>query len=450
MGKSVPPHLLVERALALVPDFEEFLPLADAVIGASRVDSEKVWARSGEYSTLGKRVVDPGRLDELLPVLLEKSQQRLRELFGLVHSAIREQRGGNLAGAVELLVRAGEMEEAEQRLEKAESIYHMALDLCQELRETAPHALVLRRLGRTARTAGRLDAAWERYEQSYELAVDGMDVPGQVIACQGLGNVCDDRGERERARLWWERGLERAAGLEQPELEWPFYTNLSVLTMLEGDLAEAERLLGRARDCIERTGAPGAMLYWQNNRGLLLLEHGDVAGAETVFRDALQHCRNEPHWEMVMRINRGECLMRQGRLFEAGDEARRAEEIAIRHRFVPDLVDVYALLGSIARERCDDEGFVFYEQALQVCRERGVPAKLEAGVLHGYGRLHSSCGRPEEGRGYLEAARDTFASLGLIPELAQVEDDLARLLAVPFQIEADPAPVAGAGVAEPV
>jgi hypothetical protein len=48
-----PPHLLVERALALVPDSEEFLPLSDALIGSSRVDREKVWARSGAYATLG-------------------------------------------------------------------------------------------------------------------------------------------------------------------------------------------------------------------------------------------------------------------------------------------------------------------------------------------------------------------------------------------------------------
>ena len=426
MGKSVPPHLLVERALALVPDFEEFLPLADAVIGASRVDSEKVWARSGEYSTLGKRVVDPGRLDELLPVLLEKSQQRQRELFGLVHSAIGEQRAGNLAGAVDLLVRAGEMEEAEQRLEKAESIYQMALDLCQDLRETEPHALTLRRLGRTARTAGRLEQAWARYEQSYELAEDGMDVPGQVIACQGLGNVCDDRGERGHARMWWERGLERAAGLDQPELEWPLYTNLSVLSMLEGDLADAERLLVRARDCIERTGAPGAMLYWQNNRGLLLLKHGDAAGAEGVFRDALPDA-GEPHWELVMRINLGESLLRQGRLFEAGEEARRAEEIAIRHRFVPDLVDVYSLLGCIASERCDDEGFVFYEQALNVCRERGLPAVKEAGVYHEYGMLHLACGRLPEAEAYLEQAREVYRDLGLGQELVKVDRDLVEV-----------------------
>ena len=425
MSKAIPPHLLVERALALVPDYEEFLPLSDAVIGASRVDLEKVWARSGAYATVGKRVVDPARVDELMRQLLERSQQRLSELFNLVLGAIREQQGGNAATAAEMLVRAGEMEEGERRLEKADRIYRMALGISRDLRDKEPHILALRRLGRTARTAGRLDEAWGWYEQSWQLAVDAMDTEGQVIACQGLGNVCDDRGERERARLWWERGLEMATGMDQPALEWPLYINLSVLAMLEGELAEAERLLERARERMERTGSPGARMFWMNNRGLLLLEHGDLAAAEAMFREALGEA--EGHWELTMRVNLGEALLRRGRLLEAADEARRAEEVAIVHRLVPDLIDVYNLLGAIARERSDEEGFVFYEQGLRVCQERALPRKTEAAVLHGYGLLHCACGRPEEGRGYLDAARDVYRDLGFAPELARVERDVARL-----------------------
>jgi tetratricopeptide (TPR) repeat protein len=425
MSKAIPPHLLVERALALVPDYEDFLPLSDAVIGASRVDLDKVWARSGAYATVGKRVVDPARVEALMHQLLARSQERLRELFDLVLGAIREQQGGNPAAAARLLIQAGEMEEGERRLEKADRIYRMALGLCQDLREKEPQLLALRRLGRTARTAGRLDEAWAWYEQSWQLAVDAMDLEGQVIACQGLGNVCDDRGERDRARRWWERGAEMAAGLDRPHLEWPLFINLSVLSLLEGDLAEAERLLVRARERMERAGAPEAWIFWLNNRGLLQLEHGDPVAAEAVFREALPEA--EGHWELTIRVNLGESLLRQDRLLEAEDEARLAEELAIVHRLVPDLIDVYNLLGAIARGRGDEEGFVFYEQALRVCHERALPRKTEAAILHGYGQLHHACGRPEEARGYLEAARDVYRALGLAPELARVEQNLRAL-----------------------
>lgn len=426
VSKSVPPHLLVERALALVPDYEDFLPLSDALIGASRVDSDKLWARSGAYATVGKRVVDPARVEEMVRVRLDRSQQRLRELFDLVLGAIREQQAGNPATAAEMLVRAGEMEETARRLDKADRIYSMALGISQDLREKEMHVLALRRLARSARTAGRLEEAWNWYEQSLQLAAGALDAEGQVIACQGLGNVCHDRGERDGARMWWEQGLQLAAGVDQPALEWPLYINLSALSMLEGDLAESERLLDRARERMEQSGAPDARMYWLNNRGLLLLEHGDSAAAETVFREALVEA--EGHWELTMRVNLGEALRVQTRLLEAEDEARRAEEVAIVHRLVPDLIDVYNLLGSIARDRCDEEGFVFYEQALRVCHERALPRKTEAAILHGYGQLHLACDRPEEGRGYLEAARDVYRALGFAPELGRVEENLGKLV----------------------
>lgn len=421
-----PAHLLVERALALVPDAEEFQPLSEAVIGSSRVDRDKLWARSAAYATLGKRVVDPARLAEMIPSLVERSQERLQELYDRVLEAIRHEQVGDLAAAAHALVSAGEVEEADGRLEKAEKIYRMALEVSSDLRDKGPQVLALRRLGRTARAAGRLDEAWEWYERSHQLAVDQMDLAGQAVACQGLANVSDDRGERERARIWNERGLEIARGLRDAGLEWPFYTNLSVLAIQQGEPAEAEALLARAKERIEAAGGGDALIFYLNNRGLLLTEHGDLGEAEAVFRDALARAP-EPRWEATVHCNLGEVLLRQGRLFEAQEEARRSEEIAIVHRLIADLVGVYGLLGGIARARCDEEGFVFYEQALNVCHERGLPRKDEAAVLHGYAMLHAACGRPAEARAYLEVARGVYEELGFVPELGRVERDLASL-----------------------
>ncbi len=416
-------HLLVERALALIPDSEEFLPLSDAVIGTSRVDSDKVWARSGAYATVGKRVVDASRLRELVPRLAERARERLEGLFTLVLQAIQEQEAGNAAAAAGTLVRAGEMEEVDRRLDKAERIYTMALEIARDLREKGPHVLALRRLGRVTRAAGRLEEAWSWYEQSYVLSENQLDLDGQVIACQGLGNLCDDWGRREQARSWYERGLRLARGSEDPRLEWPFYTNLSILALNRGDLAEAEELLERARACIEATGDEGAMLYWYNNRGLVLLEGGQTGAAEAIFREGLARCRNL-FWEILLRCNLGDALVRQERLFEAEEEARRAEEAAVSGRYIPQLVEVYQLFGRIARARCDEEGFVFYEQALVVCRERGLPPVKSAGLYQEYGLLHLSCGRLPEAQAYLEQARDAYAELGLARELERVEEEL--------------------------
>lgn len=422
----MPLRLLVEKALALVPEGEEFLPLADAVISASLADREKVWARSGSYSTLGKRIVDPARINELLPAIAGRAQQRLQELFTLVVQAIQEQQSGNLAAAAALLVEAGELEEVDRRFEKAERIYQMALEIARDLREKEPQILALRRLGRLARTAGRLNEAWTYYEQSHDLSVDALNPAGQVIACQGLGNICLDRAQRDLSRSWYERGLKLARELDDPELVWPFYMNLSGLAIQQGEFTEAEIFLAEARAHIDRARDDGAIPFWYNNRGSILLEHGDPAGAERVYREGLAKS-SDPFWQMAIRVNLGQALVRQGRLFEAEEEARHAEELAIIHRFIPDMVDVYDLLGSVARARCDEEGFVFYEQALEVCRERDLPPVKEAGVYHGYGRLYQACGRPVEAIAYLSRAREIYAELGLTAELGRVTSDLEDL-----------------------
>jgi len=416
-------RLRVEQALALVPDFDEFLPLTDALIGASRADEEKTWASSSPYATLGKRVVHASQLAELVPRLTERVQQHLHQLFTLVLGGIAEQEGGNHAGAAERLIRAGELEEGVRRFRQAERIYHLALDLARDLREKGPHILALRRLGRVCRAQGRLDEAEAWYTQSYQLSVDQLDLAGQAIACQGLGNLCDDRGQRERSRAWYERGLALARGLDDPALVWPFYTNLSVVARKSEDLDRAEALLAEARERIAAAGDGAALFFWYNGKGQVLVARGDAAGAVRLYTEALGQ-KPEPFWEMTLRINLGHARIAQDRLFEAEEEARRAEELAIVNRFVADLVDVYELLGSIARARRDGEGFVFYEQALEVCRERGLPPKTEAAIYHGYGRLYLECGQAPDAVPYLERARDLYAGLGLDIELARVSDEL--------------------------
>lgn len=419
----MPQQLLVERALALIPPADEFLPLSDAVIGTSHADRGKLWAKSNDYATLGKRVVDPARLRARIPALAARVQQRLEELYSLVLDAIEAQQAGDLAGAALKLVQAGELEEAERRFERADAIYALALELAQHLREKEPQILALRRRGRVARAAGRLDDAWTWYDQSYQLSLDQMQIPGQVIACQGLGNVCDARGERHRARAWYERGLKLGHGLNEPALTWPFFTNLSVIAMLDGRLAEARALLGTARDQIERTGDPGAMLYWYNNRGLLLLENGDAEAAEAVFREALPRAA-DAFWQLTLRTNLGQALLRQARLFEAEAQAREAEELAIVHQLIADLVDVYTLRGAICEARGDEEGFVFFEQALAVCRQQKLPPVAEARVYHGYGTLYLRCGRAAEGEAYLRHAETVYQRLGLETELRRVRAEL--------------------------
>jgi tetratricopeptide (TPR) repeat protein len=142
-----------------------------------------------------------------------------------------------------------------------------------------------------------------------------------------------------------------------------------------------------------------------------------------VYRQALE-LPVQPLSELTLRVNLGHALAEQSRLLEAEEEARRAEEVGIVGRLVSDLVDVYDLLGTIARHRRDEGGFVFYEQALSITRERALPSRVEALLYHGYGRLQLACGTPDEALAYLERSGRIYRSLGLAPELAAVLADL--------------------------
>lgn len=437
--------LLVERALALVPRLDEYLPLIDTIIGTSATDHQKLWTRSNEYATVSKRIIDTAVLRQQVPEIAERAKDRLQQLYGLIVEAIDAQQSGNPAAAAEALVRAGELEEAGQWYDKAEQFYSLALHVAENLKNSEPRILALRRLGRASRSMGRLHEAWEWYEQSYNLAEAALDVPGQVIACQGFGNLCDDWGQRVRARAWYATGLARAAPLQRPDLTWPFHTNLAALAIQDGDLAHAEAELALARKTIEAAGAGPAMLFWYNNQGLLAQGRENPAAAEKVYREGLQHSQT-PFWEMRLRINLGQSLVSQGRLFEAAEQARRAEDLTILYRTISFLVDVYLLLGAIAREQKDEDGFVFYEQALGVAREQNLPPIKVSGVYHQYGLFLLACCRDAEGLTHLEHARELYHELQLPVETAKVEADLLAAGARPGKLrpeeaEAEPVPL---------
>ncbi|HEX2090783.1 MAG TPA: tetratricopeptide repeat protein [Longimicrobiaceae bacterium] len=415
-------YVPVEHAVSLIPHTTEFLPLINAVIGASGPDRRHTWDRSGKYATVCKRVVDPAGVRERIPALAAQVRERLQELFSLVMEAIRAYQAGELEVSAATFVRAGELEEGEGRLAEAERLYLLALEVAEAADDRRPEILALRRLGRAAHAAGRLAESRDRYERSYFLSVRTRDLPGQAAACRSLGAIWAEQGRWADARAWYTRGMQLAGRLD-PELRYPFLCRLAALALQVGDLDEAEAQLEQARQAIEATGVEQDTAPWHHTRGLLLDARGDLPGAERAYREGLDRVR-QPACEIRMRVDLGHNLVRQGRLFEAREEARRAEEMAIRRRLVPALVGVYGLLGAVAREQCDEDGFVFFEQALELCREQELPKVHEAAVYHEYGLFLQSCGHASEAPAYLELARELYREMGLAREVERVSADL--------------------------
>jgi tetratricopeptide (TPR) repeat protein len=341
-------------------------------------------------------------------------------------AAVRAAGEGDWAGAARALVAAGEAEESARRLPQAAQLYRRALELGRKPRDRRAEGLAWRRLGRVLRLSGRLDDAATHYRRGLEVADAEGDLEGVVIAAQGLGNVAVDRGLWDEAGRWYEDGLAKLDGASPSLLHWQLCNNLAVAALRSGRLDESEAWLRRAEQLGAALGAEASPAIVENNRGRLHAARGDDAAAETSYRRALDaveggftRCR--------LLVNLAETLLRRGAVTEAEAAARRAEAAAIEYRLAQPLADAYRVLGQIARHRGDAEGFLFFEQALDLCREYALPEVEYAATQYEYGLSEAALGLGESARARFERAREIFQRLGSLAEVQRASEALARL-----------------------
>jgi tetratricopeptide (TPR) repeat protein len=415
----------VEQAMELLPDTDDLIPLRAAVAGAAEVDGSLAWSGSEAYATLDTRLLDAEALEAALPEVVERVRARVEAVYGRVAAALRAAAAGDDAGAARALVEAGEAEEGAGRLDAAAELYRRAAELGRRPRDRSAEGLALRRLGRAARARGELDRSLRLYHDGYGIAEAMGDAEGMVVACQGMGNVLSDQGRWEEAAGWYARGLGRV-GESRGRTRWQLEINLSNVARRAGRVEESEDWLKRAERTAEALGDDAARVYLRNALGLLRWARGDAAGAEAAYREALADA-GAPAERATVLINLAEALVGQLRLKEAEATVRELERTALAYRLVGYLPHAYRALGAVARERRDAEGFVFYEQALTLCAQEGLPEMETALTQEEYGWFESELGSRESATARLEEARAIFARLGSGPELARVEERL-RLL----------------------
>ena len=132
--------------------------------------------------------------------------------------------------------------------------------------------------------------------------------------------------------------------------------------------------------------------------------------------------RGLPALDCFVLENLGEALFALGRTLEAAEEVREAEREALAAGVTTKLPEVYRLLGRIAYARGNGEGFVLFERALEVSRERHLPPLEEALTLDAYA---SSLRRPEDsGRAdeLRSRAAEIFRRLGIAGSREQWAD----------------------------
>jgi tetratricopeptide (TPR) repeat protein len=420
--------LKVDAALKAIPETDDLAHLREALLSASRADGGLAWGSGEEYATIGVRTADLAALESQVGALADRVRRRVEAVMRHTVRALAALERGDAAEAARQLVAAGEVEEGERRLHEAQRFYERALEAGRKPRERGAEGLALRRLGRIARAMGQWERAARRYQEAYDVSVAQRDGIGAVVACQGLGNVHVDGSRWSEARQWYLAGVERCPA-RPPTAEYVHLcVGLAVVERRLGDLDAAAEWLARGEASAAGLG-DGLLAYVDHGWGRLHLARGEAAGAERAFRRALAR-EMDPAARVAVMVGLSEPLLRQGRTREAFAAARDAEALAIHSRAVAKLPDVYRALGAAAAERGDAEAFLFYEQALEVCRDHGLPAFEAAATQHHYGRLEARRGDAEAAAARLEEAHRLYTELGARMEADEVAGELGRMGAV--------------------
>lgn len=429
---SAPTLLRVEQALQLLPDLEALAPLRALLLSTARADERMVWASAGPYLTVGKRGVDPAELRQRMPQLLARIGEHVTFLYRAYAEAVDSQQRGDAAGAVAALLAAGAREESVGRLAQARAWYEAARPLAAALQSRRPETDCLQRLGRLCLALGQYDEAARHFQRSLAIAEAEFDHPAAIAACRGLGDIALARGEWAGTNAWYQRGLRLAEAAGDARSVGRLEHQLGVLGYWRGDLTAAGEHLHRARERFDELGEPAELGRVLSSQGLVEAALGRPSSALAAYREALAWSRRapkDPGLEVSIRVDLAELALEAGRPLEAEEELRRAEEVAIARNLPGRLVGIYVLMGRLRGLQGDETGFVFFEQALELCRIIGRSPRDEARVYHEYGMFRSRLGQADEARAYLERARDLFEALGKVVELARVREELERLTA---------------------
>jgi tetratricopeptide (TPR) repeat protein len=248
----------------------------------------------------------------------------------------------------------------------------------------------------------------------------------------GLGTVAVEQAAWAGGNAWYARGLRLAeAGRDERRIA-QLHHGMGELARRQGDFALANNSLLQARERFEALGDAREMARVLLTQGLLESDLGLSARAASAYREALAWThRTAPDagLEAFIRLNFARLHLENRRFLEAEQEIRRAEQLAVAANLTRRLVQIYTLFGRLRGLQGDENGFVFFEQAIHFARLLDVHPVVEAQAYHEYGLFKLLLGRPEESRGYLEHARELFELAGASADLERVKAELSRIFA---------------------
>lgn len=417
------PPLRVEQALRLLPEVDALAPLREFLVSKSQARSTLE-----PHGTVGKRTLQPGDLKEFVPQAIAAVSEHLEALFTYSIEALEAEQSGDIPGIVRALLPAGKREEKVGRIAQARAWYDHALRVAEGLRDRRPEIEALRHIGRLESIRGQFESAERLYQRSFILAKDELDENGAALACQGMGDVLLAQRKWQGAEAWFNKGMSFAE--DDPQRRAYLRVGLGEVARCRGLLEVAGTHLAEARQLFVSTGDTKGTIHTFNAQGLLEADLGRNTEAVAAWRDALAELyRLEGHsrLEMSVRLNLSRLYVGWGRFAEAEDELRKAEELAILHNFTEPLARLYLLMGKLRGKQNDETGFVFFENALQLCQGTAPLPRLEADVYREYAQFRQELGEREEALAYLDRAREILEIIHDDSQLVKVEYELEQM-----------------------
>jgi tetratricopeptide (TPR) repeat protein len=418
----------LEQLLQFLPAIEELEVLRLRMIVAASPDPGKEWDSSSSYATIDKRLLTPERVEQSL----DAAESALRDYVSMLHDglrpAFRSYFAGDAEGAARHLLVLGEQHEAVGRARGAEQCYKAALMMSLPLPDKSLQVLALRRMGRVALSLAQLPEATSYYERSAELAHDSGDVRAEVAARTGVGNVRMYQGRWPDAERIYREALDLAQTVDSSEATLELgqlYNNLGSATTRTGELAESEQWLERALAVWGEVKSPIDEAVCLMNLGHLRENQERLAETQEAYEAALG-LPVPTSFKTLAAADLADIYLKEGYVTRAEEMARVAEEHAIAASSPYSLAYMYRNRGNLARARGHEDGFTFYEKALEIARAKGYPS-LEADTLADYAELRRVTGGVEEAEAYLERARDIFTQLGASQNAARVQRSLDGL-----------------------
>lgn len=413
----------LEVALRLLPDLDALAELRESLVRSShlRILDEP-------DGTVGKRRVDAADLDRLLPDAVAIATQHNTQLYQMAVAAVDRLRRGDLSGAVHALLDAGDCAQRLGRHTQSHCWYQHALDAARPLRDRRPEIAVMLRLGQLQILRERLEDAARLLQRGLALAEAESDSDSAVVACRGLGSIATAQGRWTGAESWYARGLRHAATEQRPTAELTL--GLATAARHRRDPETASRHLERARELFEALGDASGETRVLNESGHLERAKGHLREASMLHQRALARAgeaANDSRLEILIHLDLGRLYLDWGRPPDAEDQLRRAEERAIAANLPRELAQAYLTLGALRAHCADEGGFVFFENAIALCRGREPLPRLEAETYLEYAAFRDGLDEHDEAQAYLLRARELLEALGEDPLLSRVRTKLAQM-----------------------